>query len=126
MRQYFTLPVVATHHSILRYSQRVNYLLSTHQIKQNIEQQINKETCQELGKHQQIIDGMRYIISACNEVITVTHLSKTQKREQDGNRNKHITRDRHKRERTIRSREKRYTANDKRAVSDDWLYQRDR
>ena len=119
---YFTLPVVATHHAILRYSQRVNYLLSTQQIKQIIEQQINPETCQELGKHQQIINGMRYVISATNEVITVTHIPRNQKDKQNGNRD---TKDRHKRDRTLRNREKRYTANDKRATLDDRFYQRD-
>ena len=61
-----------THHCIVRYAQRINFLLSEYQIKQNIQRDVDPELYKTLGKHIQVKNGVRYVISGINEIITVT------------------------------------------------------
>ena len=125
---YYRLPVVVTNHAVLRYAQRVDYLLPTELIKEKIKQIINPETGQGIGKHVQIVDDIRYVVSAYNEVITVTNTAKENKEKQDGHRNGKQNRkcDSYiSRQRAIQNRPKRYTSNDKQRSLDDWVCERD-
>lgn len=56
----------------MRYSQRVNYLLSTEEIRKKIETLIITNVAEVIGKHVQKTEGRRYVVSGNNEVITVT------------------------------------------------------
>jgi len=123
---YYRLPVVVTNHAVMRYAQRVDYLLPTELIKEKIKQIINPETGQGIGKHVQIVDDIRYIISAYNEVITVTKIARENKEKQNGNGNRKRSSSSYiSKQRAIQNRPKRYTANDKQRSLDDWVCERD-